>query len=334
MKKSIAQMLAWITTLGLVVVTRILFSSYFGHEPNQFWPHSDTTGVHVEPGGKSQRASFDEFALNPERTSGSRIEMPPLKTHLAAQNIGESLWLANTAISILKNDQNVPSNNSASLGGKSQILAVNALGQTVGYSYLKNSKELHAFLSDSGQVIDLGTLGGSNSVANDVNNIGQVVGQATNVYDEPRAFLWTRESGMTQLKSPYGSTTCAALKINDAGQIVGFYADESGRTRACLWHEGNVFDLGTLGGKISVATAIDKSGLIVGYSETSTGQTHAFVWQNGQIRDMNDLIPSQAGWELVQACGITSERGICGQGRLNGEESTFMLTTALFTNAL
>ncbi|MFW5653059.1 MAG: hypothetical protein ACOC0P_03355, partial [Planctomycetota bacterium] len=61
---------------------------------------------------------------------------------------------------------------------------------------------------------DLGTLGGSQSVAHDVNEYSQVVGWATNGSEQMRAFLW--ESGsMTDLGTLPGESTSRAIAIND-----------------------------------------------------------------------------------------------------------------------
>jgi probable HAF family extracellular repeat protein len=62
-------------------------------------------------------------------------------------------------------------------------------------------------------------------------------------------------------------------------------------------------DLGTLGGKSSVAYAISPSGLVVGSSFTRDGLSHAFLWQNGVMTDLGSLggtshaqAVNRAGW--------------------------------------
>lgn len=61
----------------------------------------------------------------------------------------------------------------------------------------------------------LGTLGGTSSVAYDVNNKGEVVGASTNAAGEMRAFYWARFRGMVDLGPGI------AYAISDAGHMVG-----------------------------------------------------------------------------------------------------------------
>jgi probable HAF family extracellular repeat protein len=61
----------------------------------------------------------------------------------------------------------------------------------------------------------LGTLGGTFSVANDINNKSEVVGASTNADGEMRAFYWTAKRGMVDLGPGI------AYAISDAGDMVG-----------------------------------------------------------------------------------------------------------------
>lgn len=61
----------------------------------------------------------------------------------------------------------------------------------------------------------LGTLGGTFSVAYDMNNRGEVVGASTNAAGEMRAFYWAKSRGMVDLGPGI------AYAISDAGHMVG-----------------------------------------------------------------------------------------------------------------
>lgn len=134
------------------------------------------------------------------------------------------------------------------LGGNWAIaFGMNERGQIVGGSFLATG-ELRAFLWQDGVMTDLGTLGGTSSVAqsrfpascnlqpdlgtlgtfslaNGINNRGQIVGRSIAANGEDHAFVWFGDL-MTDLNSviPGGSgwTLIEATSINSSGQIVGF----------------------------------------------------------------------------------------------------------------
>jgi probable HAF family extracellular repeat protein len=49
-------------------------------------------------------------------------------------------------------------------------------------------------------------------------------------------------------------------------------------------------DLGTRGGKFSIAYAINERGQVVGTSRTSSGEQHVFLWQGGNMSDLGRYI--------------------------------------------
>jgi probable HAF family extracellular repeat protein len=79
----------------------------------------------------------------------------------------------------------------------------------------------------------LGTLGGRESEAADINATGQVVGNSTRADGKTHAFLWS--SGAMSDLGTLGGTTSFASSINSAGSIAGISQVRSGAYHATLW---------------------------------------------------------------------------------------------------
>jgi probable HAF family extracellular repeat protein len=118
--------------------------------------------------------------------------------------------------------------------------AINIQGQVVGYADLvvNNAGERHAFIYSNGQMRDIGTLLGSstNSVANRVNNRGQVVGNWSRIDPEAESHAFIYSNGqmrdLTSLLPPSSTWTLTnAADINEAGQIIGAGFSSNGQSQ-------------------------------------------------------------------------------------------------------
>jgi len=142
---------------------------------------------------------------------------------------------------------------------------INASGQVVGY--LTTSGGQHAFLYNNLATLDLGTLGGSASVAWGINDAGQVVGGAQDLAGNQRPFSYA--GGTMSDLGTLGGPSGYATGINNHGQIVGADDTAAAGSRAFLYSGGTLVDLGTLpssGGLTSNANALNDGGWIVGGS--------------------------------------------------------------------
>lgn len=135
------------------------------------------------------------------------------------------------------------------LGGRGSFgSAINSKGEITGSSYTPPMQtsyccapviQEHAFIYSNGQMIDLGSWGGS-SHGKGINDNGQVVGIAYYGYDaygNDRAFV-TQNGIMTDLNTLVDSTSGWYLRgatgINNNGQITGYGSNNLGQQHAFL----------------------------------------------------------------------------------------------------
>jgi probable HAF family extracellular repeat protein len=156
---------------------------------------------------------------------------------------------------------------------------------------------------------DLGTLGGQQSQANAINDLGQIVGLSFLADGSLRAALW-QNGTIVNLGS--GANFSYATAINNAGQIVGSSTGPF-NARAYLWENGRMTNLGTIGGGDSVANDINEEGLIVGDYTLLAGGTRAALWYVGEMFDINTLLhPSSQDWSVRTAQNINDAGQIAG----------------------
>ena len=112
---------------------------------------------------------------------------------------------------------------------------INELGEVVGVGAIGPPVHYHAaYWPDPATVQDLGTLGGDNSEARDINNDSTIVGSSETTTGETEAFVWHADFGMKSLGT-LGGANSQAFAINSAGQIVGESETATGEIHATLW---------------------------------------------------------------------------------------------------
>jgi probable HAF family extracellular repeat protein len=188
------------------------------------------------------------------------------------------------------------------------------------YDPLTDYPEYDAVLWQRGQRIqNLGTLGGNVSSAVSVNDLGQVVGGATNTTADQyaagigpcwslncwpaatqwRAYLW-QNGVMTDLGTLGTGNDAVAGLLNAKGQVAGIsYTNTTANQTTGIptqnpffWEQGHAMvDTGTLGGTLGYPTWLNNKGQMVGQSNLRGDQKyHPFLWQNGKkMKDLGTL---------------------------------------------
>jgi probable HAF family extracellular repeat protein len=179
-------------------------------------------------------------------------------------------------------------------------------------------------------VSEIGTLGGTSSVANSVNNAGQVAGYSTLAGNAVNhAFLYS--NGVLTDIGTIGGTGAFGQSINNSGQVAG-YSNIAGDSafHAFLFTSGAPSDVGTLGGTASVGLAVNDAGRVAGYSSTSgNAATHAFSFGNGVISDLGTL-----GGTTSVGTAINSAGQVAGYSSVSGNLAThaFLFSSGSMTD--
>ncbi|HEX9061537.1 MAG TPA: dockerin type I domain-containing protein [Clostridia bacterium] len=162
--------------------------------------------------------------------------------------------------------------------------SVNSKGIAVG-QFTNEKGENHACILNNEKITDLGTLGGKESCALDINDSDQVVGYSSTADGKSHAFLW--DNGKLTDLGTLGGDSSSALAINNKGEIVGSSTTASGETHGFIYRNKELFPIGTLGGNESIAYDINDNGQIVGAALTKNGVTHAFTTTRTVVGDLN-----------------------------------------------
>ncbi len=193
----------------------------------------------------------------------------------------------------------------------SHAVWVNDIGQVSGWTAsttpdpcsfgtgLANTK---AYLWEFGVMRKLGTLGGTDSYGEFINDLGQISGHSQ-TSNTPNAdtgcppfdpFIW-QDGKMTDINpGNFGGAQGGTNFLDNRGQAVGF-GTLKGEAAAhpFLWQHGKLEDLskvGTLGGTESSAFNVNEFGHVVGISYTTgNAAVHAVLWRGKEFVDLSTL---------------------------------------------
>lgn len=235
-------------------------------------------------------------------------------------------------------------------GALSTLPKINARGQVI-FSIWTDLGSRGYFYNGTA-VRDIGTLGGADTLAFDLNNAGQVTGSSILPDGSEHAFVWSAGGGMLDLGVLPGAANSRAVAINKLGVVTGtseglpFFFPHAFRWSAADGME-NLGDF--VSGLSSFGTALNDAGLVAGNADTPEDRRQAFVWtRTGGLVNIDTLgsdysdavdvgargevagsrIP--AGAALYRAYFWTRASGMLDLGTAGGIES---FTVAMSPNA-
>ena len=236
-------------------------------------------------------------------------------------------------------------------GASSAAFWINAKGWITGNSengetdpLIPGVPEIRAVRWKDGQIRDLGTLGGSTSFAQAINNRGQITGLALNPISDPysyyyvflygfsngsqtRGFFWDEKDGMQDIGTLGGPDAFPSL-INQRGQVAGFsYTNSIPNStppfvptfHPFLWEKGKgMKDLGSLGGtQTASVNGLNERGEVVG-GLLLPGDVinHPFLWDGEKLTDLT--APPFSATGKGEARWINEAGEVVGNAELSG----------------
>lgn len=230
-------------------------------------------------------------------------------------------------------------------GGSSSTPAwINSSGVVVGASTngqmdpLAGVAEIRAVMWKHDQVVDLGTLGGNESVAASVNDREQVTGFALNAVPDrfsigglngygffgtqSHAFLW--QDGVMRDLGTLGGPDSVGFDINRRGDVARqsfVNSTVNGTTGiptmdAFLWTNDKMIDLGNLGGTLSYVNDLNNKGEVAGLAYLAADRIfHPFLWDGRKLRDLGTL-----GGNYGSAVWLNDSGEVAGWANLAGDQ--------------
>ncbi|MCX6929291.1 MAG: hypothetical protein NT154_39635 [Verrucomicrobia bacterium] len=170
-----------------------------------------------------------------------------------------------------------------------------------------------AVFFNDGNTTDIGSLGGGVTIAYDINNLDQIVGQSQTASGDTHGFLYV--NGKMADLGGY-----QAYGINDSGQII-MRAVVGGKWRSLLLTNGSWLDIGTpLGYDTSCPFAINNAGQVAGVfgvSGAPAGMTHGFLYSGGTNVDLGSI----GTFDLTTPHSINNAGEVVGECRYSGGSS-------------
>ncbi len=187
-------------------------------------------------------------------------------------------------------------------------------------------------------ITDLGLMpGGTFSTAWDINNIGEIVGIASDAGGVNRRVIWQNGVIVDTLPQP-GSAVTRATQLNERRQLVGYALQNSTIAYGVFWNQGTAVKIQPLPGTAAsgaAANGLNAQGDVAGGGTGGGGTTplyqHAGIWRNGLLYQDIGVIP---GGNYSMAYDINDAGQVTGTGTAGGtgaRQYAFVWSSGAFT---
>jgi len=207
-----------------------------------------------------------------------------------------------TDLGILGHPETLPISTAVAINGAGEIVGVSETNEPdpFGENSCGNFLVCLPVVWQDNEIKVLPTLGGTNGVANDVNESGLVGGVAENDEPDPTCappqifhlepVLWNK-SGVVRLPSIGGDADGFVLGVNDRGEAVGVtFSCDFSSGHSVLWRKGTPLDMNAAGGDVMAEpNDINNQSQVAGTAYDSTGTALAMVWQSGVTKVIGAL---------------------------------------------
>lgn len=192
------------------------------------------------------------------------------------------------------------------------VTAANVQGHAVGRVWISDAGPLAYYQT---QTAAIPLFPGQQSAANDINDVGQIVGTIKQADGTSQGFVWQNDS-LTMLTGLGGTTKCEPRLIDNTGRIIGQSWDNSSQTnKTVVWQNGICQPLAAPPGYSDPSvTSISSNGWMLG-SLTLGDQRKSAMWRDGETTLLSSLPEPYAF--------MTSTRAVNNAGLAVGSATVF-----------
>jgi uncharacterized membrane protein len=212
----------------------------------------------------------------------------------------------------------------------SEAMAINDSGWITGIygsgTGIDNLTRLFQYKNDQVSFIDT-SITIYNRQITDINNAGQIAGSINPGASGEHAFI-SDSSILRDINPGFHNQNSRPNKINSLGHLVGWTGPSRSVRYAYLYRNGTITSVAP--SVYGDALGVNDSDWVVGtawFSWANAYADYAFLYKGGIHSNLNNHIPNETGWKLIEATDINNRGEIVGIGSRYGKSALFLIST-------